>query len=81
MKRLERIRKFVIEEWNREYAYETSDIAILLSCNNKTARYYLMKMVQEGLLHKIKYHGHTWYILKEQVNDFLDYKCIGLSIL
>lgn len=80
VKRLERIRQFVISEWDREYAYETTDVSLILQCDNRVSRYYLMKLVDEGLLVQLKYHGHTWYIHTDQAPMFKHYKYIGVKI-
>lgn len=81
MKRLERIRQYVFAEWDKDYAYETTDISVVLQCDNRVSRYYLMKMVNEGILKQLKYHGHTWYIHSNQAHEFKQYRHIGVRIL
>jgi hypothetical protein len=80
MRNIEKIKQFVETQWDPAYAYTSSDIADVLDCNVRLARYYLMEMVEHGLLRQIKYRGKTWYILYDQVEMFRQFKNIGLTI-
>lgn len=66
-----RLVKFVETEWDRDYAYTARDIADLLGCENtRIARYFLLKLVDEGLLGQVKYWGKTWYVRRDQLEPF-----------
>lgn len=81
MQYTERICKFIDEEWNDEFAYTPSDIADVLSCDPRLARYYLIKMVEQGKLCQLKYRRRTYYIKPEQSEQFERFEFIGLTIL
>lgn len=80
MKNIEKIRLFVERDWQPQYAYESRDIAEILECNIRLARYYLMEMVRMGHLKQIKYRGKTWYVLYDQAEMFKPFRNIGLTI-
>lgn len=69
------------EEWNNDYAYESRDIADLLQCDSRIARYYLMSMVRIGKICQIKYRGRTYYVKPDRVEMFKQFKNIGLKII
>jgi len=80
MKNIEKMRQFVLNQWDDRYAYTSSDIAEVLCCTVRLARYYLMELVKEGELSQIKYHGKTYYVKYYQAGLFKKYKPIGLTI-
>lgn len=74
-------RLFVLNEWDDEFAYTAQDLSLILGCNSRLARYYLMEMVREGHLSQLKYRGKTYYIKSYQSDGFRIFKYIGLRIL
>ena len=72
--------QFVHNEWNDQYVYVAGDIATVLCCNPRLARYYLMEMVKHGELTQVKIHGKTYYVKYYQSEQFKKFKPIGLSI-
>jgi hypothetical protein len=80
MQNKERVRKFVEDEWDDKYAYTSRDIADLLGCDTRIARYYLICIVDRGDLCQIKYRGRTYYIKPHQVEMFKQFRNIGLKI-
>jgi hypothetical protein len=80
MKNIEKIRLFIEKDWDPTQAYESKDVSEILECNIRLARYYLMEMVRYGLLRQIKYRGKTWYIRYNQVEPFMQFRQIGVTI-
>lgn len=81
MQNKERLRKYVDEEWNDDCAYTSHDIADLLQCDSRVARYYLMCMVKIGKLCQIKYRSRTYYVKPDKAEIFDQFKNIGLRII
>jgi hypothetical protein len=65
-----RLVKFVESEWNRDYAYTARDIATLMECDTRSARYFLLKLVDDGRLGQIKCWGKIWYVMRDQIYIF-----------
>jgi len=80
MKSAEKILQFVHNEWDDRYAYKSTDIAEILGCNPRLARYYLMSMVKVGELAQIKVYGKTYYVRYYQAYMFKKYRPLGLTI-
>jgi hypothetical protein len=57
----ERIALFVVKEWDLDEAHTISTIAELFVIDIRLARYYLMKLVDKGLLCQITWEGNTYY--------------------
>jgi hypothetical protein len=76
-----KICKFIEEEWDDTFAYTPSDIAEILDCDPRLARYYLLKMIERGILCQLKYRRRTYYIKPEQSKQFERFGSIGLTIL
>ena len=79
MRSIDLLERFIDEEWNDEFAYVANDIAIILECNPRVARYYLIQMVKKGKIMRIKYRGRTYYIKPYQADWFDEFKEIGLE--
>lgn len=69
---------FINESWDEVYAYTTRDIADLLSCDTRNARYYLLCMIDEGHIGQIKYWGKTWYVKRHQLDQFRQFDFIRI---
>lgn len=67
--------------WKDDEAYTISDFAEIFSIEVRLSRYYLMKMVDSGLLAQLKYKGNTWYVKREFKDTFKQFKSIGVRIL
>jgi hypothetical protein len=78
MDKLDRLRHFIENDWNDKYAYMTRDIADLLCCDTRIARYYLLKMIDEGHIAQLKYWGKTWYVKAYQIEQFEKFNFIRI---
>lgn len=61
-----KFRKFVETDWNTEYMYTPSDFIEMFGITRHLSRYYLMDLVYEKKLYRVKYLNKTWY---DKVND------------
>jgi len=57
----ERIGLFVVNDWTIDEAYTLSDIAEMFEIDIRLARYYLMRLVDKGVLCQIKWERNTYY--------------------
>jgi predicted HTH transcriptional regulator len=67
--------------WKDNEAYTITDFAEIFEIEVRLARYYLMKMVDSGILIQLKYKGNTWYVKKHHRELFTKFKHIGVRIL
>lgn len=80
MRNIEKMLQYTHNEWDDTCVYTATDIAEVLCCNPRLARYYLMEMVKLGELRQIKIHGKTYYVKYYQVEQFKKFRNIGLTI-
>lgn len=57
----EQIKLFVVNDWTIDEAYTLSDVAEMFKIDIRLARYYLMRLVDEGILCQIKWERNTYY--------------------
>jgi len=68
-------------DWKEDEAYQIRDFADKFQIEVRLSRYYLMKMVDSGLLAQLKYKGSTWYVKREHRDKFKQFKFIGVRTL
>ena len=66
----ERFLVFFTLEWNDDAVYTIRDFADRFTLEFRDVRYHLMKMVDEGLLCRVKFEGNTWYMKRCNFDDF-----------
>jgi hypothetical protein len=66
----DRFTVFYTLEWKDEAVYTTRDFADLFKLEFRDVRYHLMRMVDDGLLCRVKYEGNTWYMKRCNYDDF-----------
>jgi hypothetical protein len=75
--------EFFKNEWKIDYMYTPSDFITPFKINRHLARYYLMDMVWEGLLFRVKYANKTFYgaILPTTIDLFNEFIWMGVEVL
>lgn len=77
-----KFRKFIDEEWDSNYMYTPSDFIEKFGITRHLSRYYLMDLVYERKLYRVKYANKTWY---DKVDDswqsrFKEYIWMGVEV-
>lgn len=69
--------------WKADYMYTPSDFITPFNINRHLARYYLMDMVWEGLLFRVKYANKTFYgmITPSAIDKFSEFIWMGVEVL
>lgn len=73
--------EFVNDSWDKNGAYVITDFENIFGINRRLARYYLMKLTDQGVLCQLKYKGNTWYVKREFAQDFKQFRWIGVRVL
>ena len=78
-----KFRNFFETQWQSDYCYSPSDFIKLFGITRHLARYYLMDLVYEKKLFRIKYGNKTYYALREDeiMGKFKEYVWIGVEIV
>jgi len=78
----EQFDKFYADEWDLSMAYVPSDFIKKFDMDRHLARYYLMKMVYEKKIFRIKYTNKTFYIKYDDklLDKFKEYTWMGVQI-
>jgi len=75
---IERIALFVANDWTIDEAYMLSDVAEMFKIDIRLARYYLMRLVDKGVLCQIKWERNTYYAHACWRKPFLE---LGVKVL
>lgn len=81
-KLLDKFNNFYESEWNNDFFYTPSDFIPKFGINRQLSRYYLMNMVWEGKLFRVKYLNKTFYgnRLPELMDLMKQYIWMGVEI-
>jgi hypothetical protein len=77
---LEDLVRFINTIWHIEDAWRHPEIAKVFRIDRNTAKYYLMKAVNLGMLIRVVHERNVWYIHSTHLNRFPDYENIGVKI-
>ena len=64
---IKKFNEFYENEWQSKYAYTPKDFIIKFDINRHLARYYLMNMVWDKRLFRVKYANKTYYMMRDDV--------------
>lgn len=78
-----KFKHFFENQWHPNYCYSPSDFIKIFGVTRHLARYYLMDMVYEKKLFRVKYGNKTYYALRKDyiMNRFKEYIWIGVEVL
>lgn len=73
---------FYEREWQTDLVYVPSDFITTFNIDRHLARYYLMQMVYEKKLFRVKYTNKTFYVKYNEklIDKFKEYTWLGVQI-
>jgi len=77
-----RFNDFYEREWQTDLVYVPSDFINTFKIDRHLARYYLMQMVYEKKLFRVKYSNKTFYAKYNErlIDKFKEYTWLGVQI-
>lgn len=73
--------RFVDEEWDIDDMYTITNLAHRFTIDIRLARYYLMKLVDRGVLCQLKYKRYTYYMKRCWLEPFKRFRYLGVKLL
>lgn len=71
---------FVEEKWGENDVHSQGDFVHLFSIDSRHSRYYLLKLVEEGVLCKVTYGGRVYYMKRRHQDVFKQFGWIGVKV-
>ena len=79
---MDQFNEFYECDWNSQHMYNPSDFTKIFGITRHLARYYLMNLVREHRLFRVKYENKTFYGKAEPfaISRFNEYIWIGVEV-